>query len=279
MTHIPFVYGLYDPADAGHIRYVGMAPTNPSRPYRHAVNAREKKDADSYLMRWICKIQAEGREPAVTILETLNETTGRAFLGFVESCYIKSLRAIGHQLTNANDGGWGGSNGPHTPEARLKMKLGWTPEVRAISGAKSRKRFSGKQRSVESRLKQSETRTGMKFSDEHRANLQAARKAAWDQATPEQRAHHAAKTSAAKMGVAGHVQTEETKNKIRAKLIGRVQSNEWREKNAVAQRGKRASDDTRAKQSAAHKAAWARRKAKKEFNDDRRKEGSGSVEN
>jgi hypothetical protein len=151
MEHQPFVYGLFDPAEAGHVRYVGMAPSNPSRPYQHAKRARKDLADDSHLMRWIRKIQAEGREPSVMILEQLREETGRAFLGFVESCYIKSLREIGHRLTNENDGGWGGSNGPHTPESRVAMKTGWTLERRARQAEISRERQLGRKFTEEKR--------------------------------------------------------------------------------------------------------------------------------
>jgi hypothetical protein len=261
MEHQPFVYGLFDPADAGHIRYVGMAPSNPSRPHQHAKRARKDLADDSHLMHWIRKIQAEGREPSVMILEQLREKTGRAFLGFVESCYIKSLREIGHSLTNENDGGWGGSNGPHTPEAVARMKAGWTSEIRARVGKASRERLLGKPRPLASRKKQSLTRMGRRLSDENRFAIGASRKAAWDKATLEEKERHSVAVSQAMKSIPGHVQTEETRVRISMALTGRVMSEEWRAKNAAAQRGKKASPETRAKQSTSQKAAWARRKS------------------
>lgn len=251
----PFVYGLCDPVEPGHVRYVGMAPSNPTRPYQHAKRARKDLADDSYLMHWIRKIQAEGREPSVMILEQLNEGIGRKFLGFVETCYIRSLREIGHRLTNENDGGWGGSNGPHTSETIAKMKAGWTPEVRAKVGEASRERLLGKSRSMESREKQSKTITGRRFSVEHRANISAARKALWDNATVQERTSHA----------------ESVSNAMKGRGIGnRNASVPWPDERRAAHSdsfkgnqnnlGNKASDETCAKQSAAARAAWAKRK-------------------
>src|SRR5580765_1735187 len=254
MEHQPFVYGLYDHADAGHVRYVGMAPSRASRPYAHAKRARHSTD-DSHLLRWIRKIQAEGREPSVVILEQLSEGTTRHFLGFVESCYVKSLRAIGHRLTNENDGGWGGSNGPHSPEALAAMRARWTPELRAQNGEAARARKTGKTYPHKVR-----STKGRPLSEENRLGIGASRKAAWDNATQEERDRHAAKVSAAMKEIPGHSQTEETRQKISASLTGRVMSEEWRAKNAAAQTGKKQSDETKAKRGLALKAAWARRK-------------------
>lgn len=254
MTHEPFIYGLYDPTDVGHIRYVGMAPSNPSRPHVHARRARTSTD-DSHLLRWIRKIQTEGREPSVLILEQLPNCSGREFLGFVESCYIESLRSIGHRLTNENDGGWGGSNGPHTSKTIAKMKAGWTPEIRARVGAASRDRMLGKKLSDETRAKQRASHLGRPLSEQNRAGIGAARKAAWDNATSEQRAAHAAKVSATRKG----------KGVGNKNAVG-PWSDERRAIASAAQKGNtntlgfKQSPETRAKRSAALKDAWARRK-------------------
>lgn len=255
----PFVYGLYDPAEAGHIRYVGMAPSRPNRPYQHATYARKATTDGSHLMRWIHKIQAEGREPSVMTLEQLPIGTSRSFLGFVESCYIKSLRKIGHRLTNANDGGWGGSNGPHSEESKSRMKIGWTSEVRKRVGIASRKRELGKKASDETRKRQSAAHLGKALSEKARIRIGEARKRAWDGASEEARQQHSQKVSLAVQGHS-HPQTEETRAKISVKLAGRTMSQEWREKNALAQRGKKASEETRVKMSEAHKAIWAARR-------------------
>jgi hypothetical protein len=116
----PFVYGLYDPAEAGHIRYVGMAGTRPERPYDHAIVARRSKK-NSYLLNWIRQVQAGEREPAVLVLEQLNAGASLKFVGEIEKMYISSLRRIGHRLTNISEGG-GGRSGPHTPETIERIR-------------------------------------------------------------------------------------------------------------------------------------------------------------
>lgn len=106
----PFVYGLVDPAEPRHIRYVGMA-MKANRPYEHSRNAR-KETKHSHLFHWIRLLQAEGREPEVLILEELCEGASRNFVGEIERLYISSLRGIDHRLTNVSKGGWGGHAWP-----------------------------------------------------------------------------------------------------------------------------------------------------------------------
>ena len=257
MTFKPFVYGLIDQAEPSHVRYVGMAPSNPNRPYSHAKRARKDMTVDSHLMRWVRKIQAEGREPSVMILEELAEGTTRNFLGFVETCYIKSLRAIGHRLTNENDGGWGGSNGPHTPETVAKMKAGWTPEVRARVGAASRERELGKKRSTESLEKQKAS-----WTEECRvANGQLAK----ERNTGQKRSDE---TRAAQSAAAiGKPKSEESKAKNRDAHLGKTHTEAAKAAMSASRKGNqyslgfKHSEETKAKRSEALKLSWAVRMA------------------
>lgn len=141
-----FIYALIDPIDQQHIRYVGMSLSNSLRPYEHAKIAR-KSTRQSYLLHWIRSLHANGREPKVLILEELSYCSSRAFLGFIESCYIKSLRSIGHHLTNATNGGDGGdtfSGRKHTDQTREKMRLSGRNHIKTkdhcISISKARNR-------------------------------------------------------------------------------------------------------------------------------------------
>lgn len=133
----PFVYGLVDPAEPKHVRYVGMAMQS-RRPYQHAINARKSAE-HSHLFHWIRLLQSKGREPAVLILEELSRCSSRHFVGLIECMYIDSLRKIGHNLVNVAKGGFGGAtrNGMSNSEnqkAIVSARRGWhhTAEVRAL---------------------------------------------------------------------------------------------------------------------------------------------------
>lgn len=117
----PIIYGLVDPLEPKHVRYVGMA-SNAGRPYVHAKQARRPNHKYSHLRHWVQKLQAEGREYTVLILEELSEDVSRHFLGEVEKMYIASLRAIGHNLTNATDGGEGALNPSQEVRAALSAR-------------------------------------------------------------------------------------------------------------------------------------------------------------
>jgi len=77
----------------------------------------------------------------------MREGTAREFLGFVEKCYIKSLREIGHDLINVAEGGDGGKLGELTPEGRAR-------KIAALIGNTHTR---GTKRSIESRKQQSES--------------------------------------------------------------------------------------------------------------------------
>lgn len=122
----PFIYGLVDPFEPDHIRYVGMAMRE-RRPYEHATRAYQQRA--SHLVHWILKLHADGRNYQIRKLEELEPHTSRKFLGFVEQCYIASLRKIGHNLTNVHEGGLGGNTGAHTPEVRALISRTHTGRV------------------------------------------------------------------------------------------------------------------------------------------------------
>lgn len=120
----PFIYGLVDPIEPGHVRYVGMAMQS-GRPYEHARAARRTKH-HSHLYNWIRTLHCEDREPQVLILEELEVGQTRKEVGLVEQIYIPGMRAFGHVLTNVAEGGYGGSTfkgRKHTPATKKKMSL------------------------------------------------------------------------------------------------------------------------------------------------------------
>jgi hypothetical protein len=108
MIFQPFIYGLIDPLEPEHIRYVGMAVSNRSRPKQHAEEARDIRTKLSYKINWIRNLHNAGRDYSVLILEKLPSKTTRKICGDSEKSHIKSLREAGHQLTNATEGGDGG---------------------------------------------------------------------------------------------------------------------------------------------------------------------------
>lgn len=120
----PFVYGLFDPGEPGHVRYVGMAVVRASRPYEHAKWARKPSTKPSHFVHWLRKLENEGRQYDVIVLEQLAVGASANFLGFVERCYIASLRSIGHRLTNVADGGNGGNLGPEANRKNSLAKIG-----------------------------------------------------------------------------------------------------------------------------------------------------------
>lgn len=127
----PFIYGLVDPLEPKHVRYVGMA-MRASRPYDHAKEARSPKTESSYKINWIRSVHSEGRDYAVLKLEELAEGTSRSFLGEIEKMYIASLKAIGHHLTNGTSGGDGGDafrGHKHTDEVKEAIRKRRTGSV------------------------------------------------------------------------------------------------------------------------------------------------------
>ena len=67
LCRVPFVYGLVDPLEPEHIRYVGIALANPRRPYEHMKECGEKAQR-SYKHNWIHSLIADGRMYSVVIL-------------------------------------------------------------------------------------------------------------------------------------------------------------------------------------------------------------------
>ena len=237
----PFIYGLVDPAEPKHVRYVGMSNVREGRPYDHARAARRPNTKVSYTINWIRKIQSEGREPEFIKLEELASGTTSKFLGFVEQCYIKSLREIGHRLTNATDGGEYGDSGPLSPEGRAKRSASMRGNTNGV----------GTIRSQESVAALSARNIGNKYSVGR---------------------HHSEEET--KKRVASFLRTQEEHPEIRVKKSESLKayyakpenSGEARERAMKAWATKRAngyivSEEHKAKNRAAQNARWAAKKA------------------
>lgn len=228
-TKVPFIYGLVDPLEPKHVRYVGMASTTPLRPYAHIKNAKNNKK-HSHLLHWVRKLTRENRQYDVIILEQLSDNTTRNFLGFVERCYVSSLCAIGHNLTNEVEGGNGGNLGQRAVE---KMKATLTgrklsADHREKLSTANRKRYenpeerkktsergTGQKRSLQSRKKMSEAQKGRTISEEQREKLAQAHIGL--KASPETRAR-LSETSKGNQHALGLIHTSESRSKMSEKV-------------------------------------------------------------
>ena len=231
---VPFVYGLVDPLDTRHVRYVGLAMRR-ERPFIHARDARRSGTFATNKINWIRKIQAEGREPVALILEELPKDSSLTFVGFVESCYIKSLKEIGHRLTNLTDGGDGVVN--PSPEVREQMSR----------SAKARPAFS-----LETRAKMSASKMGHVVTQAHREKLRK---------TLTGQKHPAERVEKNRVSHLGQTQTAEHRAKNSAANRGRILTPETRAKMSAAWAYRAPiTDETRAKQRVANLAWRARKK-------------------
>lgn len=145
------VYALVDPRD-GQIRYVGKS-------FRSAHRRLRRHLAPCYLRgsthkeRWLRVLLSLGLEPQVVVLEQCESADA---LSAAERAHIERLRCEGADLTNASDGGEGGS-GPHTAESKEKI----------------RRALTGKPKSATHRLRSGLASRGRRASDETRARLRA----------------------------------------------------------------------------------------------------------
>jgi len=236
----PFVYGLIDPADPGHVRYVGMAGSRVGRPYDHSRNA-EGSSRPTYLFHWVRKLHAEGREYDVMVLEQMEENASRKLLGFVEQCYIRSLREIGHRLTNVTDGGDGGGVKGAKRTAEFCKEVSERMKGRALPAdvrAKIAATLTGNNLSKETRNKIAASHTGMKRSDKARANMRVAQK--------------------------GRTISESHRAKISSTLTGRTASEETRKKQSIGIAAAQRTPEARTAASEKQRKVWAARKAVKE---------------
>jgi hypothetical protein len=197
----PFIYGLVDPIEPRHIRYVGLAFSNPTRPYDHARLVRQGYCKNLYLKHWIELLWEKDRDYDVLVLEELHEGCSRPLLGFVEQCYIHSLRTFGHRLTNLARGGLGGA---HSPEVYVQREANRTPTQLAAREAAMSAAWTAERKATHV------TRhTGKIISKEHRAAVSNA----W---TPERREEQARRNRIQVQALVGTHWTEERRAQIQA---------------------------------------------------------------
>lgn len=185
------IYGLRDPRDKS-IRYVGKSTYGIVRAKEHGMLSRLK--GKSYKNYWIKQLHALGLDYEIVILQELSTTDG---LYEAEQAWIAIGRQAG-MLTNLADGGPG------------SFGCKW---------------------SSESRARLAKSRTGIKFTEEHRKNL----------------------VKAARQRSKEHYQKVADANR------GRKLTPEHIAKVAAAGRGRKASEETCRKRSETMKATIAKR--------------------
>ncbi len=144
------IYTLSDPRDE-RVRYVGCTHCGDKRLKAHLSDARrgEKGKRND----WIRELLALQLEPQRAVLES---GLGNGWES-AEKRWIRRFRESDADLTNIADGGQG--------------KPGFKPAASTI--ALRRAKVLGRKDSPEMRARKSAVRVGMKFSDEHKANISA----------------------------------------------------------------------------------------------------------
>ncbi len=110
------IYGLFDSADAKHIRYVGRTVLSVEKRCQQHCRPSSLR-TDTYRSRWIRLVLRKGRTVGIVVLD---RATSLSESSDMERRYVRELRAAGHRLTNGSEGGDGGIN--PTDETRQKMR-------------------------------------------------------------------------------------------------------------------------------------------------------------
>jgi hypothetical protein len=136
----------------------------------------------------------------------------RELLLFVESCYIRSLRAIGHDLTNTTDGGVGGNTEIYLTDAEKAAKTAKWRQTNVIQNMKiaSAKRWSNPDEHT--KLGEAVKEGHARMSPEAHADMRRRWCETYARRTPEQRAASAEKDRA----------TKRTNAEARRKVEGRT---------------------------------------------------------
>lgn len=186
------VYALVEESSLEDYRYIGRTSERAHR--RLGKHLSSAKTEDTYVHRWIRKVQAEGGKVSLIILEdglTFEES------GLREIALIAKYKKEGYRLTNTSLGGDGclGNKGwKHTEEALAKMrgnkhKLGHkdsaeTREKKRL-GALGNKSNLGRKANEEARANMRRAQelrieNGWKHTEETKKRLSASAKLRWE---------------------------------------------------------------------------------------------------
>lgn len=158
----PIIYGLVDPLEPNHIRYVGIA-SYVRRPRSHEYEAISS-DKNTHKLAWVRKLLSECRTYEVIVLEEFEIGVSREILIAAEIKHIADKRSLGHNLTNGTDGGDGTIN--PTPEIRAKWSQAQSSRYQDPEQRKKTKEICNKpsvfEKRSESQKKQWENRKNFK---------------------------------------------------------------------------------------------------------------------
>lgn len=113
------VYGLKDPI-TNRIRYVGKSSNYLYRPKEHLRDRNWNGPLkNTYLYRWIKKLNTKGLLPEIITLESTNDGSRLALL---ERNWIAKLRKQGNRLCNLTEGGEGCSGRKVSKETKDKIR-------------------------------------------------------------------------------------------------------------------------------------------------------------
>lgn len=191
------LYGLYDPAAPGELRYVGITRKMVGARLKNHVAEVAVAAARTHKINWIASLVHASRLPAVRLLAVIEDDEAPR----MEQLAIAAYRKSGQRLTNGTEGG---ERTVFTDHSRANMsaaaRAGWAcPEVRArmsagLMAAWSRPETIAKRSAAQARSEvKSKKSNSMKTtlaSPESRAKMSAVSKAA--HARPEVKAKQSA---------------------------------------------------------------------------------------
>lgn len=245
------IYALMDP-ETDAVRYIGKTITPEIRLAMHLCEKR-----GTHKNNWLHKLRAKGLRPVMVVIETIRNSDDGDWQER-ERFWIAHYRALGEPITNLDTGGNGGKlQAAETKEKIRQANLGRvvTEETRLkISLSKSnpseetreklRQAKLGKKQSPETIVARAAGMRGRKHSPETIEKLKVARRA-WAALRPKAPPRVRPKVERKPI-------SEETRERLRLSHMGKTQSEETKRKRAAAMMGHEVTAETREKLRLAH---------------------------
>lgn len=222
MPRVTYIYGLVDPREPEHFRYVGKSVDLKQRLSLHF--SKRECDKDTHRSRWVNAIRRDGVRPFLKVLECCDDTTWEE----AERWWIAHLLKNGHRLTNGTSGG--DADYTRTDAVKEKMSVGgkrrWKnllPEKRdkliqnALANGAFQTYWIGRKLTPAHRANVSKALSERFIPEEERAIYRRVAHARWDKMSTEERKAFHAKHLAGKM----HQWTPESRAKVSKTCQGR----------------------------------------------------------